>query len=163
MARKARTASTNGHQSGQSNGDGYTANRLEEMFKGLPASERIKRLVEIAEGRKIPEQVQVELEAEAVQPPPLNTVGNGEPSSGGRNPQSGRFAPGNKCARGNPHHRRQAELRRIMTEAAAPHLEKIALRLTAKAACGDVQAAALLLSYVLGKPRLCPDPDQLDG
>jgi hypothetical protein len=71
---------------------------------------------------------------------------------------------GNRAAVGhtNPYARRQAELRQIVTDAVSPHVEKIALRMAAKAACGDVQAAQLLFAYLLGKPTVAPNPDSLD-
>ena len=41
-------------------------------------------------------------------------------------------------------------------------LRAIACKLASMAAEGDVQAAALLFSYILGKPQAAPNPDTLD-
>jgi hypothetical protein len=153
--KRAATAHGSGEANGQSNGH-TDANRLEEMLAGLSPRERIQRLVEVAQGRQTTEQLRAELEA--VPPPPSDTVGDG-----GRDAQSGRFAPGNKFSRGNPYARRQADLRNALAEAVTTEvLVKIARRLAGKACLGDVPSAQLLFAYLLGRPRLCPDPDALD-
>lgn len=73
----------------------------------------------------------------------------------------GRFAPGNKLARGNPQHRRMAELRAAALEEATPERVRAMVRkLMALALGGDVPAARLALEYTLGKP---PQALELSG
>ena len=82
--------------------------------------------------------------------PPSPTGPNG--TSGGRNPD-GRFAPGNRAGRGNPHARRVARLRAALMRAVTPQdLAAVALALLAKAKDGDVAAARELLQRLLGPP-----------
>src|SRR5205814_7807420 len=92
--------------------------------------------------------------AELAAPP-----GNG---AGGRDAQ-GRFAPGNAGGPGNPFARRVAELRReFLAEATGEDLRAVCRALLARAQGGDVAAAQLALSYLLGKPERAVDPDTLD-
>ena len=90
--------------------------------------------------------------------PPSNSGANG---STGRDAK-GRFAPGNKVARGNPFARRMARLRsRALAAVSGADLEAIVRQLAAAAKTGDVLAAKLVLSYVLGRPPEAVDPDRL--
>jgi hypothetical protein len=107
--------------------------------------------------------------AAAAAPAPLVTVDNGDapgadpPPPGGRT-KRGRFAAGNHCARGNPNHRRAAMLRAALGEGVgADEMKALGKKLYDQALSGDTVAARLLLEYVVGKPRLAPDPDSLDA
>jgi hypothetical protein len=73
------------------------------------------------------------------------------------------FAPGNKAARGNPHYRAMAELRRTVLRVLTQHrLEELLESLYKRALGGDVPAAKLLLAYALGKAAAAIDPDRED-
>jgi hypothetical protein len=73
----------------------------------------------------------------------------------------GLFGPGNKFARGNPQHKRMAELRAAMLDAVDEgKVREIAAALCKMAMDGDVPAAKLVLEYVLGKP---PQAIELSG
>ena len=104
--------------------------------------------------------------SDAVPPQPLAPVGDGEASpqtTNGKDAQTGRFTAGNRYGRGNPFARRQAEMRRAFQDAVTPEdVRALAAALWAKARGGDVAAAQLALSYLLGKPGPAPDPDRLD-
>jgi hypothetical protein len=90
--------------------------------------------------------------------PPSNSGDNG---STGRDAK-GRFAPGNKVAVGNPFARRMARLRaRALAAVSGADLEAIVRQLVTAARAGDVVAAKLILSYVLGRPPEAVDPDRL--
>jgi hypothetical protein len=90
--------------------------------------------------------------------PPSNSGDNG---STGRDAK-GRFAPGNKAARGNPFARRMARLRsRALAAVSGPDLETVVSQLVAAAQAGDVAAAKVLLPYVLSRPPEAVDPDRL--
>lgn len=81
----------------------------------------------------------------------------------GRDPRNGRFLPGNVAGRGNPHSLRRASMRAAIESAATPEaLARVLTRLLEQAEQGDVQAASLLLSYVVGKPRQQPEHVELD-
>lgn len=72
-------------------------------------------------------------------------------SNGDRNAR-GRFEPGNKLAKGNPHARRVAELRSAALAAVTPEdIAAIIGVLVAKARDGDLAAMKLLLDRVLGR------------
>ncbi len=87
---------------------------------------------------------------------------NGQPEKSGRDTK-GRFAPGNRFGHGNPFARRVAELRTLLLHQVKDEdLKQIANVLLAKAREGDLAAAKLLFTYVLGKPAEQPDPDRLD-
>ena len=74
------------------------------------------------------------------------------PNGGGLG-SDGRFAPGNRAARGNPHARRVALLRAALLRSVRPEdLAAVALALLAKAKDGDVAAARELLQRLLGPP-----------
>jgi hypothetical protein len=92
---------------------------------------------------------------------PSEPVSDGAQS--GRDARSGRFTAGNRFSRGNPFSRRQAALRTALVEAVgAEQLQAIARKLASLAASGDIQAAALLLAYVVGKPAATVNPDMVD-
>ena len=77
---------------------------------------------------------------------------------------SGRFAPGNRLGKGNPVHRRMAELRAALVESAKPeYLEAIANKLAASAMEGDVAAAKLYLAYTAGPPPQQVEVTGADG
>jgi hypothetical protein len=90
------------------------------------------------------------------------------PSSNGENKQgdrgaNGRFVIGNKGGPGNPFSRQVADLRKAFLEAATPdRMKELSDELFTQAKAGDVAAAKLLLSYVLGKPADVPNPDRTD-
>jgi len=76
---------------------------------------------------------------------------------------AGRFAAGNKAAKGNPFARRVARLRSVLLDAVSDEdLRQIAQGLVRRARNGDAAAAKVLLAYVLGKPAPVVDPDSLD-
>jgi len=95
--------------------------------------------------------------------PPLTPVKTAEPPAGGKDPQTGRFTPGNRCARGNPHFRRAAALRSAFAAAVSEdEIRQLARGLLQQALAGDTTAAGLLLSYAVGKPQPAADPDEAD-
>jgi hypothetical protein len=76
---------------------------------------------------------------------------------------AGRFTRGNAGGPGNPFARQVANLRKALLEAvSAEDILLVARRLVAGAIEGDVTAARLLFSYVLGKPAPAVDPDTID-
>ena len=91
-----------------------------------------------------------------------NGVPETKPAAEGRTPK-GRFAKGNKIARGNPVARRMHEFR-VALLATLDRLKFASLgkKLFEAAMKGDWVAAKLLLHYAIGKPREAPDPDRLD-
>jgi hypothetical protein len=98
--------------------------------------------------------------------PAVKTVCNGsappQAEPGGRAPD-GRFAAGNRCAKGNPHHRRMAALRTaFLTAATEERLKALGEKLYAAAVGGDWAAAKLFLLFTLGKPPEPANPDTLD-
>jgi len=93
---------------------------------------------------------------------PVADGSNGQPATEGRG-AGGRFAPGNKHGRGNPHARRMAELRAAFLSVATPEgLRQLGETMLKAALGGDWVAAKLLLSYVIGKPEAGISPDRLD-
>lgn len=75
----------------------------------------------------------------------------------------GRFAKGNKGGPGNPFNRQVAAIRRALLDAVTPEeIHYLARRLMDKALEGNLAAAKLLLSYLVGKPAPAADPDTLD-
>jgi hypothetical protein len=90
---------------------------------------------------------------------------SGTPSAAvadGRDKTTGQFAPGNKCAVGNPHARRVQQLRNELFAVCTPAaLRRVAATLLNRAEAGDLQAAELLLKYTLGRPRAEADPDRV--
>ncbi len=108
-------------------------------------------------------------------PSPLDAVGDGPRppapaaeqvffgAAEGKDPRTGRFQKGNKLGRGNPFARRQAEMHQAFLAAVTPEsVQSLAVSLWVRAKKGDMAAAALVLSYLIGKPRTAPDPDRLD-
>jgi hypothetical protein len=92
---------------------------------------------------------------------PSEPVSDGAES--GRDAKSGRFTTGNRFSRGNPFARRQAAMRSTLVEAVGEEkLRAIAGKLVSMAADGDVQAAALVLNYIVGRPTAAVDPDKVD-
>lgn len=78
------------------------------------------------------------------------------PSTTGTNGRagSGRFAPGNKLAKGNPHAKRVARLRSALLKAVSPSdLRDVITALLTAAKGGDVPAARELLQRLLGPPE----------
>jgi hypothetical protein len=84
------------------------------------------------------------------------------PAEGDRD-KRGRFAAGNKAARGNPFNRRLAAMRQVLLDTIdEAKLRALVEALHAQALAGDVAAARTLLAYVVGKPAASVDPDALD-
>lgn len=66
---------------------------------------------------------------------------------------NGRFAPGNRLAKGNPAARHVQKLRFSMLRGVKPgDLQKIISKLIEQAIAGDVQAAKLLMDRLFGPP-----------
>ena len=87
------------------------------------------------------------------------------PSTNGSNGRdaAGRFAKGNAGGPGNPFARRVARLRASLLDAVSEEdLGEVVAGLMQAAKKGDVAAAKLLLSYVLGQPTPAVDPDRVD-
>ena len=88
-----------------------------------------------------------------------------EPSTNGTSGRksNGQFAEGNKCGTGNPYARRVARLRSALLEAVGENgLADIVQGMVTAAKGGDVAAAKLLLSYLLGKPVESIEPDYVE-
>jgi hypothetical protein len=91
--------------------------------------------------------------------PPVSNGPNGSADRGA----DGRFLQGNPGGPGNPHVRHLASLRRAVTGAVDEgRLRRIMLKLADMAEAGDIAAAALVLSYCVGKPTPAVDPDGVD-
>ena len=76
---------------------------------------------------------------------------------------SGRFAAGNSGGPGNPFARRIAGLRSTMLDCiTGEDIQAVVAMLVNQAKTGDLAAAKLLLSYVIGQPDKQADPDSLD-
>ncbi|MBL8880211.1 MAG: hypothetical protein JNG88_13920 [Phycisphaerales bacterium] len=74
------------------------------------------------------------------------------PSNGSDHDGRGRFTAGNKAGKGNPHHRRVAELRAKMLERVTPDdVSAVVEALVNKAKAGDTAAIKLLLDRVFGR------------
>ena len=83
----------------------------------------------------------------------------------GRDPTTGRFAPGNVAALGhvNPTARARADLQNALIAAvSAADVAAIARRLRDDALRGSVASAELLLRYAVGRPATADDPDRVD-
>jgi hypothetical protein len=94
---------------------------------------------------------------------PLEPSADGPPP-GGKDPATGRFLPGNKCGRGNPHYRKLAANRTAFLEAVGPEqVRALAAGLLARALDGDTDAARLVLAYAVGRPLPAADPDGADA
>jgi hypothetical protein len=75
-----------------------------------------------------------------------------EQNGGGDHDSRGRFAAGNKAGKGNPHHRRVAELRAKMLERVTPDdLSAVVEALVNKAKAGDMAAIKPLRDRVFGR------------
>ena len=86
-----------------------------------------------------------------------------DPSQTGDNGRDtkGRFAQGNRLARGNPHAKRVAELRAMIRDAVTQDdLKAVVGALIEKAKGGDVMAARELLDRLVGKPATAVDPEK---
>ena len=80
----------------------------------------------------------------------------------GRN-SNGQFAKGNPGGPGNPYARHVARLRASLIEAVGDDgLKDIVQGMVTAAKGGDVAAAKLLLSYLLGKPVESVEPDYVE-
>ncbi|MBL8731603.1 MAG: hypothetical protein JNN13_04450, partial [Planctomycetes bacterium] len=65
--------------------------------------------------------------------------------------------PGNRAGRGNPSLRRQHALQQAVRQAVGPDdLQRVLRKLVDLSERGDVQAASLLLSHAVGRPREAP-------
>ena len=87
------------------------------------------------------------------------------PSANGTNGRNskGQFAKGNPGGPGNPYARHVALLRTSLIEAVGDDgLKEIVQGMVTAAKGGDVAAAKLLLSYLLGKPVESVEPDYVD-
>ena len=87
------------------------------------------------------------------------------PSTNGNNGRNskGQFAKGNPGGPGNPYARHVARLRASLIEAVGDDgLAEIVQGMVTAAKGGDVAAAKLLLSYLLGKPAESVEPDYVD-
>ncbi|MBY0229654.1 MAG: hypothetical protein K2W96_10280 [Gemmataceae bacterium] len=92
---------------------------------------------------------------------------NGQPSTPavpeGRT-ANGRFAKGNAGGPGNPFARQTAAYRKAFASAVSPEeMAALAQAMKQKALEGDVAAARLVCSYLMGQPAPSPDPDTLDA
>ena len=88
-----------------------------------------------------------------------------EPSTNGTSGRksNGQFAKGNKCGTGNPYARHVARLRGSLIEAVGDDgLADIVQGMVTAAKGGDVAAAKLLLSYLIGKPAESVEPDYVE-
>ena len=84
-------------------------------------------------------------------------------ASNGRDPH-GRFGPGNKAAKGNPHARHVARLRAALYKAVRPaDLADVVAALLSQAKTGDVSAAKELLQRLLGPPVELDFVERLDA
>ncbi|MHB1423318.1 MAG: hypothetical protein ACYC3I_09015 [Gemmataceae bacterium] len=132
---------------------------LVELLAGLAGREGVKQLGDRLESLKKP--------APATPAPlPVPPVPNGKPTvEPGRDKGNGRFTEGNQFARGraNPHARKQAAFRAVLSEAVdEDRVRRIAVRLAEQAEGGDLEATKLLFAYLLGKPTAASNPDALD-
>ncbi len=76
---------------------------------------------------------------------------------------NGQFAKGNPGGPGNPYARRVARLRAALLDAVGENgLADIVQGMITAAKGGDVAAAKLLLSYLLGKPVESVEPDYVE-
>ena len=74
--------------------------------------------------------------------------------NGGRDPATGRFAPGWKGGTGNPHAKQVGQLRSALMAAVTPKdMRAVAAKLIQMARDGDIRAIKELLDRTLGKPQ----------
>lgn len=89
-------------------------------------------------------------------------IPTGSDSTSGRG-ADGKFTKGNKGGPGNPYNRQVAAIRRALLNAVTPEeIHYLARSLIDRALEGNLAAAKLLLSYLIGKPGPAVDPDTLD-
>jgi hypothetical protein len=94
--------------------------------------------------------------------PPLSPSADGA-ARPGQDAATGKFLPGNKLGKGNPHYRRLAANRTAFLEAVGPEqVKELAARLCARAQAGDLEAAKIVLAYAIGRPGPAADPDRAD-
>jgi hypothetical protein len=94
--------------------------------------------------------------------PPLTPSADGA-AKPGQDARTGKFLPGNKLGRGNPHYRRLAASRTAFLEAVGPEqVKELAAKLQRMALAGSLEAAKLVLAYAIGKPGAAADPDRAD-
>src|SRR5262245_3530809 len=87
---------------------------------------------------------------------------DGAPHPNGRT-ADGKFAAGNRLAKGNPFHRRLADLRKLFVETVGEDgVRQLAARLLEQSLAGDTLASKLVLEYCLGRPVAVADPDASD-
>ena len=73
-------------------------------------------------------------------------------ANNGRRPD-GKFGPGNRAGRGNPHAKRAQKLRSAVLYAVKPNdIKQVIEKLVELAKDGDINAAKLLFDRALGKP-----------
>jgi hypothetical protein len=88
---------------------------------------------------------------------------NGVPS-GGRDPISGRFEPGNRFSTGNSIAQRTRELRRAIFDAVqAGDVEQVIRKLMEQAKAGDTASAKLFLEFTCGRPSQSVEVTGRDG
>jgi len=76
----------------------------------------------------------------------------------------GYFTKGNKLGRGNPVAKRSHELRKVLLDTtSAADVERVGRKLYEMALDGDVQAAQVWLSYIVGKPTQAVQVSGPDG
>jgi hypothetical protein len=98
--------------------------------------------------------------------PPLKPVPAVVPADPPERPNQGsdgRFQPGNRAGAGNPVHRAIAARRKALLDAVtAEEVAAIGRKLTEQALAGDVAAAKVLLTFVIGRPPEAVNPDAVD-
>jgi hypothetical protein len=94
-----------------------------------------------------------------------SSIPNNDPASAGASGRDrrGRFSKCNPGGPGNPFARRTAAMRQALMDAVSEEdIAAISKKLVEQARQGDVAAARLVFSYVVGKPQPAEDPDRLD-
>jgi hypothetical protein len=103
--------------------------------------------------------------------PPLSPSADGKVTSPppaaaarpGQDAATGKFLPGNKFGRGNPHYRRLAANRTAFLETVGPEqVKELAAQVFRRALAGDLEAAKIVLAYAIGRPGPAADPDRAD-
>lgn len=91
------------------------------------------------------------------------TTGPSTLGPNGRDPGTGRFAPGNRLGRGNPLAGRAAKIRAELLRVLSPtEARRIAKRLLEQAKTGDLAAIRELLDRTIGKPATADVLERLD-
>jgi hypothetical protein len=89
--------------------------------------------------------------------PPSTTASNGRVATG-------KFGPGNRCAKGNPFAKRVARLRSALFKAVTPaDLNDVVASLLKQAKAGDVASIKELLQRLLGPPEAVDLVERLDA